>query len=163
MSPEVALSIIGGLLGVGLICLGIYFYSWLAPYRRLLNQAGKADRESYSGKRKGRHWEIVVRRGQGSEVEVVAEESLGWFLFHQAMGEVGGSEVERMAAAVVVELGLDVSQPWGLPKGRTLVCERALTDSFFWTRREILGMCKGLLNNDLVLKAQRAQGRIIDP
>ena len=150
------------LAGLGLIALGLYFRSWLAPYRALLREAASSGPTHYRGERAGTQWKVGVTSLAGYHAVDVADSELGDFLLRQALAEVDEAKARRIQMAVGPALGLDISQPWEFvdrhPRRPTRM-RRVPARTFSLHRAELLRLARGLLPMDLAVEDRAARSR----
>jgi hypothetical protein len=151
-----ALEVGGALAGGGLIALGVHFLLVVAPYRKLLRQAGREGVEHYQGWREGGQWEVGVESEHRNERFEVADGELGKFLLRQALGRVDSEKARWMVMATSQEVGLDVASPFEFARARRWgnQMERRPLDKFMVDRWEILRLCSSYLRADMVLKTR---------
>ena len=144
------------LMGLALIGLGLYFHSWLAPWRALLRAAATSGPMRYQGQRYGSRWLLVVEYPDRVEDASVAEGDLGTFLLQQALASLPDPKALRLQAAIGPDLGLNLTQPWEFVRARSLEMRRAPAKSFSIDRHELLRMAVSMLPFDLALEDRSA-------
>jgi hypothetical protein len=139
------------LVGAGLVGVGVYFYSLLRPYQRVLRAALKEGVEHYSGWKEGKSWWVGIEGDKRREQCEVAENELGAFLLTQALGSRQEAQAQWMVRVLGIEIGQEVTSKWewhvGWPSSRV---SRPL-DKFTLDRQEVLYLCGDLLRADRVL------------
>jgi hypothetical protein len=140
------------LLSLGLIGLGVYFHSWLAPWRALLRRAAKLGPSQYRGRRASSNWLLIIDTPEGRRSYTVPEAALGLFLLQQALADLPAGPATTLAEAVGPALGLGLAQPWQFkyrsPR-RSAVMERVPATFFSLSRDELLRAAARLLPPEL--------------